>query len=59
MARLRIVVARIAVGERVDVGEDQAFFGIGDVGVVVDRMHQLFLIRDAHQSPALRAGLIG
>ena len=43
------VVLRIAIGQGIDVGHDQAFLGIRDEGVVVARMEGLLLIGDAHQ----------
>ena len=52
------VVARLAVGQRVDVDQDQPLLGVGDDGVVVDRRGTLFLVRRAHRG-VLRSGAIG
>ena len=43
------VVARFTIGERVHIGQNQTFFGIGDDGVIVNRMKRLFLVFDTHQ----------
>ena len=41
------VVARVAVGQRRDVDEDQPFLAIGDVRVAIERMDRLlFVLRD-------------
>ena len=40
---LEEVVARLAVAQGLDVGEDQAFRAVGDQRVLVDRVHRLFL----------------
>ena len=41
---LEEIVARLAVGEGVDVDQDQAFLGVGDDGVAVERVEGLLLI---------------
>ena len=43
------VVARLAVRQRIDVGGDQPFLGIGDEGVIVNRVEGLLLVGFAHQ----------
>ncbi len=40
-----------------DVGRDQAFFGIGDVGIFVDAVHHLFLVRALHQFTLVARGI--
>ena len=46
---LEEIVARLTVGERIDVGQNQPFFGIGDQRVIIDRVKFLLLVVDAHQ----------
>ncbi len=59
----QIVVAEFAVGQGVDVGDDQAFFAIRDERVAVDGVHRLFLVRGdlagffvAREGDGLRGG---
>src|SRR5204862_4655988 len=37
---LQVVVGRVAVGQRIHVDEDEAFLGVGDDRVVIDRMER-------------------
>ena len=50
------IVPRLAVGERVDVGENQPLDGVGDRRVVVDRMERLLLVRHPHQVALVARG---
>jgi hypothetical protein len=43
------VVLRVAVGQCVDVGENQTLDGVGERRIAVDRVERLLLIRHAHQ----------
>ena len=43
------IIARLTVGKRIHIGDDQAFFGIDDERVVVNRMKRLFLVGHTHQ----------
>ena len=45
---LQEVVARFTIRERVDVRQDQAFLGVGDVGVVIERMYGLLEVLVLH-----------
>ena len=46
---LQPVVAQLAVGESVDVDQDQSFDAVGNRGIVVDRQERLLLVRLPHQ----------
>ena len=43
------IIAWFTVRERIHVGDDEAFFGIDNKGVVVNRMERLLFVGHAHQ----------
>ena len=57
----QVVVARIAVGERIDIDQDQPLARVGDHGVAVDRVEGLFLVGGPHLGRVARRrdGLVG
>ena len=46
---LEEIVARLAIGQRIDIDQDQALFGVADGRVVIDRVERLLLVGHAHQ----------
>ena len=56
---LQEIIAGFAIHQRIDVRENQALFGVENVGIIVERMERLLEIYLAHQVSLVAGGLYG